>query len=125
MSNTSFSNAVNFDTATGCVTVQTRQPVLDVESLSDEALVDVILDSLELQFLESNVHVEIRGPSVVMSTKSASITFEIARDASDVVVVVGKLTRETRQPSAGAVYASATASPSVEAASTTIQTGDC
>lgn len=113
------------DAETGCVIVRTRQPVLDYETLSDEALVDIIIDSLEVQFLEANVQVEIRGPTVVMSTRMASISFELVRDAAAVAVVVGRIVTETRQSSAGVVYTNATASPDIDVASTTVQTGDC
>ena len=113
------------DAATGCVIVRTRQPVLDYETLSDEALVDIIIDSLELQFLEASVQVEIRGPTVVLSTRAASVQFEIVRDDAAVAVVVGRIITETRQSSAGVVYTNATASPDIEVASTTVQTGEC
>ena len=113
------------DAATGCVIVRVRQPEVDYETLSDEALVDIIIDSLELQFLEANVEVEIRGPTVVLSTRAASVEFEVVRDEAAVVVVVGRIVTEARQSSAGVVYTNASASGEEFTASTTVQTGDC
>jgi hypothetical protein len=113
------------DAATGCVIVRTLQPTVDYEALSDEALVDIIIDSLELQFLGSSVVVEIRGPTVVMSTRAATVTLEVVRDAAEHAMVVARLTSNVQEDSATQTYANATASPDLRGSSTTIQTGDC
>jgi len=109
----------------GCVTVEIRNPSLEIHALSEQVVIDTVFADLDLETLVPGVEITTRAAKIVWTARSATITFQIVESDVEIAQIGPETAISVENAASNSAIRAGSVSTLVRSPSTTIDPGDC